>query len=109
MLILRNKFDKLTKRIRIMSTTIEIVNLKCNGCVNTVKKGVLSIEGIDTIEVDLDASRVIIPTKDQNLIDEVKVKLSKMGYPEVGDANTMIHKAKSFVSCATGKMSSDTD
>ncbi len=90
-----------------MSTTIEIVNLKCGGCVNTVKKGVLSIEGINEVEVDLDASKVIIPTSDEKLIEEAKAKLSKMGYPEIGDANTMIHKAKSFVSCATGKMTSE--
>jgi len=90
-----------------MSTTIEIVNLKCGGCVNTVKKGVLSIEGINEVEVDLDASKVIIPTNDEKLIEEAKAKLSKMGYPEIGDANTMIHKAKSFVSCATGKMTSE--
>jgi len=90
-----------------MSTTIEIVNLKCGGCVNTVKKGVLSIEGIREVEVDLDASKVIIATNDKNLVEEVKTKLSKMGYPEIGDANTMIHKAKSFVSCATGKMTSE--
>ncbi|NOQ91322.1 MAG: heavy metal transporter [Flavobacteriaceae bacterium] len=90
-----------------MSTTIEIVNLKCGGCVNTVKKGVLSIEGINEVEVDLEASKVIIPTSDEKLIEEAKAKLSKMGYPEIGDANTMIHKAKSFVSCATGKMTSE--
>ena len=89
-----------------MSTTIEIVNLKCGGCINTVKKGVLSIKGINEVEVDLEASKVIIPTNDENLVKEAKIKLSKMGYPEIGDANTMIHKAKSFVSCATGKMSS---
>ena len=92
-----------------MSTTIEIVNLKCNGCVNTVKKGVLSIDGIDEVEVDLDASKVTVPTENQELIDEVKAKLSKLGYPEIGDANTMIHKAKSFVSCATGRMTSETE
>ena len=91
------------------TTTIEIVNLKCNGCVNTVKKGILGIEGIDYVDVDLDNSKVTIPTVDQNLIDEAKAKLSKMGYPEVGDANTMIHKAKSFVSCATGKMTSESE
>ncbi len=92
-----------------MSTTIEIVNLKCNGCVNTVKKGVLNIDGINEVEVDLDASKVTIPTKNIELIDMVKVKLSKMGYPEVGDANTIIHKAKSFVSCATGRMTSESE
>lgn len=92
-----------------MSTTIEIVNLKCNGCVNTVKKGVLSIEGVNDVEVDLDASKVIVPTDDEKTIIQVKEKLSKMGYPEVGDANTMLHKAKSFVSCATGRMTSETE
>ena len=38
-----------------------------------------------------------------------KNKLSLMGYPEVGDANTIIHKAKSFVSCATGRMTSESE
>lgn len=92
-----------------MYTTIEIVNLKCNGCVNTVKKGVLSIDGIDEVEVDLEASKVKIPTKNEELIEQVKEKLSKMGYPELGDANTMLHKAKSFVSCASGKMTSESE
>ncbi len=92
-----------------MSTVVEIVNLKCNGCVNTVKKGVLSIEGVNGVEVDLDASKVIVPTDDEKIIIQVKEKLSKMGYPELGDANTMLHKAKSFVSCATGRMTSETE
>jgi len=92
-----------------MYTTIEIVNLKCNGCVNTVKKGVLSIDGINEVEVDLEASKVKIPTNNKELIEQVKEKLSKMGYPELGDANTMLHKAKSFVSCASGKMTSESE
>ncbi len=92
-----------------MSTIIEIVNLKCNGCVNTVKKGVLSIDGVNEVEVDLEASKVIVPTENKELLDQVKAKLSKMGYPEVGDANTMLHKAKSFVSCATGRMAPESE
>ena len=92
-----------------MSTIIEIVNLKCNGCVNTVKKGVLSIDGINEVDVDLEASKVKVPTENNELIDQVKAKLSKMGYPELGDANTMLHKAKSFVSCASGKMTTESE
>ncbi|MEN8187666.1 MAG: heavy metal-associated domain-containing protein [Bacteroidota bacterium] len=92
-----------------MATTIEIVNLKCNGCVNTVKKGVLSIEGIDEVDVDLENSKVTIPTNVDSLVEDVKAKLSKMGYPEVSEANTMIHKAKSFVSCASGRMTMETE
>lgn len=85
--------------------TIEIVNLKCNGCVNTVKKGLSSIEGLDEIEVDLQASKITIPTDDPHLLKNVKTKLASMGYPEISEANTVIHKAKSYVSCAKGKFS----
>jgi len=87
--------------------TIEILNLKCGGCVNTVKKGLLSINGIDEVEVDLENSKVMVVTEDEQLLIRVKEKLSKMGYPEIGDANTILHKAKSFVSCASGKMTSE--
>jgi len=89
--------------------TIEIVNLKCGGCVNTVKKGLLSIEGIEKVEVDLEKSEVTVPTEDEEVLIQVKEKLSKMGYPEIGHANSIIHKAKSFVSCASGRMTSETE
>ena len=36
---------------------------------------------------------------------EVKDKLKSLGYPEDGEANTLGSKAKSYVSCAIGKMS----
>lgn len=85
-------------------TTIEILNLKCGGCANTIKKGVSSIESVSEVTVDLDTSKVTFDTDDETVILSVKKKLSKMGYPEIGDANTMLHKAKSFVSCASGRM-----
>ncbi len=88
-------------------TTINILNLKCNGCANTIKKGLLSLEGINEVEVTLEKSEIKINEVSEEIFMEVKEKLSKMGYPEVGDANTVMHKAKSFVSCATGKMSND--
>ena len=86
-------------------TTIEILNLKCGGCANTIKKGVSSIDGVSEVKVDLDTSEVIVDTDNESVILAVKEKLSKMGYPEIGDANTILHKAKSFVSCASGRMS----
>lgn len=87
--------------------TMEILNLKCGGCVNTVKKGVLTIDGINKVEVDLENSIVTVPTDDEKIITQVKEKLAKIGYPEIGSANTTLHKAKSFVSCASGRMTSD--
>ncbi len=85
-------------------TTINILNLKCNGCANTIKKGLLSLEGVHEVDVTLENSEIKINEVSESVFTTVKEKLSKMGYPEVGDANTLIHKAKSFVSCASGKM-----
>ncbi|MEZ4842398.1 MAG: heavy metal-associated domain-containing protein, partial [Flavobacteriaceae bacterium] len=72
---------------------------------NTVTKGLLTVEGVKDVSVDLDASKVTVDTDDEQVLEKVKHKLSSMGYPEVGEANTMLHKAKSFVSCASGRMS----
>ncbi|CAM1356631.1 MULTISPECIES: heavy-metal-associated domain-containing protein [Tenacibaculum] len=87
-----------------MIQDIYIENLKCGGCAATIKKGLLEIDGVDTVTVDVEKSLIAVNTPLENL-QKVKEKLSKLGYPEVGDKNTVLHKAKSFVSCATGKMS----
>ena len=89
-----------------MQNTFEIVNLKCGGCANSIKQGLKKLDGVNQVEVDLDASKVIVDVNETSTLVEVKSKLATMGYPEVGDANTVIHKAKSFVSCASGRMSS---
>ena len=84
---------------------IKIENLKCGGCAATIKKGLLSIENVDEVVVDVENDTVSISSKNV-LIDLIKEKLSKLGYPEVGDKNTLVHKAKSFVSCAVGRIES---
>ena len=89
-----------------METKIYIENLKCGGCAATIKKGLLSVEGVSEININIDESLVEVTTK-EDVISTVKEKLSKMGYPEVGDSNTILHKAKSYVSCAVGKMDSN--
>ncbi len=88
-----------------MSYNIHIENLKCGGCAATIKKGLLSIENITNIEIDVENSIVSV-VGDGVDQEKIKEKLSKLGYPVVGDKNTLLHKAKSFVSCATGKMNS---
>ena len=87
-----------------MKNTLQIVNLKCGGCANSVKKGLLSIDGIENIEVNVEIGEVSFDTVSKELVSKVKQKLAGMGYPEVGDANTLINKSKSFLSCATGRI-----
>ena len=88
-----------------MTTDIQIENLKCGGCAATIKKGLLSLDAIEEVTVDVEKSIVSI-TSDNDNLEIVKDKLSKLGYPEVGDKNTIVHKAKSFVSCAVGRIDS---
>ncbi len=88
-----------------MTTEIQIENLKCGGCAATIKKGLLSLDAVEEVTVDVENSIVSITSGKGNL-EGVKEKLSKLGYPEVGDKNTVLHKAKSFVSCAVGRMDS---
>ncbi len=90
-----------------MKTTLEILNLKCGGCANSIKKGLLTIEGTREVSVDLENSIVTVEVAEDAMLNLVREKLSAMGYPEVGDANTLLHKAKSFVSCANGRMTSE--
>ncbi|WP_457619077.1 heavy-metal-associated domain-containing protein [Lutibacter sp.] len=84
--------------------TIKVLNLKCNGCANTITKGLLSIEGVENVSVDVATSKVSFILTEEETLNSVKEKLTAMGYPEVGNNNTIIHKTKSFISCATGRI-----
>ena len=55
---------------------IKIENLKCGGCAATIKKGLLSIENVDEVVVDVENDTVSISSKNV-LIDLIKEKLSK--------------------------------
>ncbi|MCB0456732.1 MAG: heavy metal-associated domain-containing protein [Flavobacteriaceae bacterium] len=89
-----------------MNHFIEIQNLKCGGCAKTVIDTLNKVESINTITVDIDKSMVSFFSEDASALPIVEKKLSEIGYPPVGSKNSVITKAKSFVSCATGKMSS---
>ena len=88
-----------------MKAEIQVENLKCGGCASTIKKAILAMKDVSEIEIDINKSIVLITSENDNE-EEIKLKLSKLGYPEVGDKNTVLHKAKSFVSCAVGRMDS---
>lgn len=86
-----------------MITEIQIENLKCGGCASTITKGLLDVKGVENVTVDVEKSIVTVTTTSPNF-DEIKQKLTKLGYPETGSKNTVLHKAKSYVSCAIGKI-----
>lgn len=88
-----------------MKKTIQIQNLKCGGCAHTIKTKLLDLKGVNNVDVIVDKDEVVFGYDLEPTVLEVKQKLKGLGYPEANDDNTLLTKAKSFVSCATGKLS----
>ncbi len=88
-----------------MKTTIPIQNLKCGGCANTITKGISAIDAIKNVSVNVDDNTVTFSYETEEQVNEVKIKLKSLGYPVDGETNTLGDKAKSYVSCAIGKIS----
>lgn len=92
-----------------MSATmqIEIDNLKCGGCEATILKGVKSIEGVSSVSVNHDTQTVSVDAP-EGLRAKIAEKLLSMGYPEKGTISGLsagLANAKSYVSCAIGRVS----
>ncbi|WP_018937327.1 MULTISPECIES: heavy-metal-associated domain-containing protein [unclassified Thioalkalivibrio] len=88
---------------------IEVENIKCGGCASSIRKGLLQVEGVTDAEVDVEGSAVDIEAPD-SAREAVAAKLASMGYPEVGSVSGLRSasaKAKSFASCAVGRMSGE--
>lgn len=87
-----------------METVIEIENLKCHGCANTIKKSITKMNGITKVEVLFNPESVLIEF-DEKLItrNDIVQMLSKLGYPVKGN-NSLIKNMKSYISCAIGRV-----
>ena len=88
-----------------MKTSIIVQNLKCGGCAQTITTKLAEIKDISKLYVDVDESKISFDYTNENDAIEVKEKLKALGYPSIEDNNDLLLKAKSFVSCATGKFS----
>jgi copper chaperone CopZ len=88
-----------------MTTTIKIQNLKCGGCANTIIKKVSDIENVTNVNVNVAESTVTFDSPGQNEITLVRHKMAVLGYPADGENNSVVSKAKSYFSCASGKIS----
>lgn len=85
-----------------MIQKIEVENIKCGGCMNSIKTALLKLDDVTEVAIDKETDTVTV-TGDAGR-DVLISKLSKLGYPEKGH-NSLLHKGISFVSCAVGNMS----
>lgn len=56
-------------------------NMKCMGCVNAIKTGLSSIEGVSNVEVDLPTATVTVTYGEDSVKNTIVKKLEILGYP----------------------------
>jgi copper chaperone CopZ len=88
----------------MVTKVIKIQNLKCHGCANTIITQLSKLEGVSEVNVNNESDEVSFNYNSEAQFESAKKKLSDLGYPTVGEANSLPKKAKSFVSCAVGRM-----
>ncbi|MCB4753788.1 MAG: heavy-metal-associated domain-containing protein [Sulfurovum sp.] len=90
-----------------MIQTFKVQNVKCGGCAHTLKEKLRPLFG--EVEVDLEKEpRQIMLDIEESQIETLSKILKEMGYPFVGEKMGFMEsgsaKAKSFISCAIGKI-----
>lgn len=87
-----------------MEYNIYIQNLKCGGCAHTIQTAIQKLKGVQNVEVDVEASLVTVKSDEHTTEASILAKLSSLGYPAFDEANPITKQAKSFISCAKGKI-----
>ena len=85
-------------------TTLYIQNLKCAGCEASIVGGLSKLREIKNISVDHERDAVTFDYDGPNALKMAQQTLSRLGYPPEGEKNPLSKKAKSYVSCAVGRM-----
>lgn len=91
-----------------MQHVIDVENIKCGGCANTIKGRLGALTGVSDVQIDIENGRITLDAPDDSRALLVETLLAS-GYPERGSVEGIKAakaKAKSFVSCAIGRMGS---
>jgi copper chaperone len=90
-----------------MELRLEVENVKCGGCARSIEKALRADPRVSGVAVDPSAGVVLIEAA-ADLRAEAAATLARLGYPEKGSVEGVkaaAAAAKSFVSCAIGRLS----
>ena len=89
-----------------MRVNYEVQNLRCGGCANTITKELSKF--YSDVSVDIENKIISFEVENSECEEDAKNRLRNLGYPLKGESNGFLSdtglKAKSFVSCAIGKI-----
>ena len=92
-----------------MKQTLEVENVKCGGCASTLITSLKEEFGEVLVDLDVQPRKITLNIEEEKK-ESLKLKLRALGYPLSTDELSGLQKAtttaKSFVSCAIGKMNS---
>jgi copper chaperone len=89
-----------------MELRFEVENVKCGGCARTIANALRADSRITDVSVDLSQGAVVVEAT-ADVRAEVAATLARLGYPEKGSVEGLRSAAavaKSFVSCAVGRL-----
>jgi copper chaperone len=89
-----------------MELRLEVENVKCGGCARSIEKALRADARISRVSVD-PAQGLVTIEADADVRAEASAALAKLGYPERGSVEGLkaaAATAKSFVSCAIGRL-----
>lgn len=61
---------------------IVVSNIKCDGCVSTIKTNILELEGVESVDVNREENSVTINHSGILTREDFTKKLHSIGYPE---------------------------
>ena len=92
-----------------MKQTYEVLNVKCGGCANTLTTKLAEGFGEVTVNLEVEPRQITLDIE-KSQVPALRQALKGLGYPMSDEDLTTMEgfttTAKSFVSCAVGKMGS---
>ncbi len=89
----------------MLKRTLSLHNLKCGGCASTIINALSKIDTLTNIKVDIENELVSFDYKSPQSLEQAIQRLQKLGYPLATNDNHLRDKAKSYLSCAIGRIS----
>lgn len=71
---------KIKEEVKNMTKTIYVKGMQCEHCSNAVKKGLLTLEEVNNVEVDLKTGRVDLELSKDIDNEVLKKKIEEVGY-----------------------------
>ncbi|SFV68639.1 Heavy metal transport/detoxification protein [hydrothermal vent metagenome] len=90
-----------------MQRIFKVMNVKCGGCANTLKKALLEDFGEVSVDLEKEPREISVEISEEKVLD-LRHRLKSLGYPmsdeDLSTIESFTSTAKSFVSCAIGKI-----